>query len=83
MINVIRQKNEIEELEKLYQNGRPEDCKKIVRLLVKRHIDYTREEIAEEAGLPLVGGLTDTLSALIGKPQKKCILYPSSISIRL
>lgn len=45
--------------------GNPEDCKKIVRLLAKRHNGYTREEIAKETGLPLGGGLTDTLSALI------------------
>lgn len=40
--------------------GNPEDCKKIVRLLAKRHVGYTREEIAKETGLPLGGGLTDT-----------------------
>ena len=45
--------------------GNPEDCKKIVRLLAKRHIGYTREEIAQKTGLPLGGGLTDILSALI------------------
>ena len=45
--------------------GNPEDCKKIVRLLAKRHSGYTREEIARETGLPLGGGLSDTLLALI------------------
>ena len=45
--------------------GNPDDCKKIVRLLAKRHIGYTREEIARGTGLPLGGGLTDTLAALI------------------
>jgi hypothetical protein len=44
--------------------GNPEDCKKIVRLLAKRHNGYTREEIAKETGLPFGGGLTDTLNAL-------------------
>lgn len=42
----------------------PEDCKKIIRLLAKRHVGYTREEIAKETGLPFGGGLTDTLNAL-------------------
>ena len=42
----------------------PEDCKKIIRLLSKKHIGFTREEIAKETGLPLGGGLTDTLNAL-------------------
>ena len=42
----------------------PEDCKKIIRLLAKKHIGFTREEIAKETGLPLGGGLTDTLNAL-------------------
>lgn len=44
--------------------GNPEDCKKIVRLLATRHIGFTREEIAKATGLPLGGGLTDTLAAL-------------------
>ena len=44
--------------------GNPEDCKKIIRLLVKRHSGFTREEIANATGLPLGGGLTDTLKAL-------------------
>lgn len=42
----------------------PEDCKKVIRLLSKKHIGFTREEIAKETGLPLGGGLTDTLNAL-------------------
>ncbi len=41
-----------------------DDCKKIVRLLATRHIGFTREEISKSTGLPLGGGLTDTLSAL-------------------
>lgn len=45
--------------------GNPEDCKKIVRLLASRHNGYTREEIATQTGLPLGGGLTDTLKALV------------------
>ena len=44
--------------------GNPEDCKKIIRLLAKRHSGFTREEIANATGLPLGGGLTDTLKAL-------------------
>ena len=43
----------------------PEDCKKIIRLLAKKHIGFTREEIARGTGLPLGGGLTDTLNALV------------------
>ena len=43
----------------------PEDCKKIIRLLAKRHSGFTREEIARETGLPLGGGLSDTLAALV------------------
>ncbi len=42
-----------------------EDCKKIIRYLVKRNYGFTREEIATATGLPLGGGLSDTLSALI------------------
>ena len=44
--------------------GNPEDCKKIIRLLATRHSGFTREEIAKATGLPLGGGLTDTLNAL-------------------
>ena len=44
--------------------GNPEDCKKIVRLLATRHSGFTREEIAKATGIPLGGGLSDTLSAL-------------------
>lgn len=44
--------------------GNPEDCKKIVRLLATRHYGFTREEIAKATGLPLGGGLSDTLAAL-------------------
>lgn len=44
--------------------GNPEDCKKIVRLLATRHKGFTREEIARATGLPLGGGLSDTLAAL-------------------
>ena len=41
-----------------------ESCKKIVRFLASRHSGYTREEIAAKTGLPLGGGLSDTLKAL-------------------
>ena len=41
-----------------------EDCKKIIRLLATRNYGYTREEIATATGLPLGGGLSDTLSVL-------------------
>ncbi|MBQ8573451.1 MAG: ATP-binding protein, partial [Bacteroidales bacterium] len=40
------------------------DCKKIIRLLAKKHTGYTREEISEAVGLPLGGGLSDTLKGL-------------------
>ncbi|MGM9768233.1 MAG: ATP-binding protein [Candidatus Cryptobacteroides sp.] len=42
-----------------------EDCKRIVRHLATRNYGYMREEIASATGLPLGGGLTDTLSALV------------------
>jgi len=41
-----------------------EDCKKIIRLLATRNSGFTREEIAVSTGLPLGGGLSDTLAAL-------------------
>lgn len=41
-----------------------ESCQKIVRLLSTRHKGFTREEIASATGLPLGGGLSDTLTAL-------------------
>ena len=40
------------------------DCKKIIRQLAKRNYGFTREEIAEATGLPLGGGLSDTLASL-------------------
>ena len=45
--------------------GNPEDCKKIIRLLATRHSGFSREEIAKATGLPLGGGLSDTLAALV------------------
>lgn len=42
-----------------------EDCKKIVRHLASRHYGYTREEIAQATGLPLGGGMSNTLAALV------------------
>lgn len=42
-----------------------EDCKKIIRHLATRNYGFTREEIAKATGLPLGGGLSDTLSALV------------------
>ena len=44
--------------------GNPEDCKKIIRLLATRHNGFAREEIAKSTGVPLGGGLSDTLAAL-------------------
>lgn len=41
-----------------------EDCKKVIRLLSTRNYGFTREEIASATGLPLGGGLSDTLTAL-------------------
>lgn len=42
-----------------------EDCKKIVRHLATRHSGFRREEIAQATGLPLGGGLSNTLSSLV------------------
>ncbi|MCR5660214.1 MAG: ATP-binding protein [Bacteroidales bacterium] len=42
-----------------------EDCKKIIRHLTTRNYGYTREEIASATGLPLGGGLSDSLKALV------------------
>lgn len=42
----------------------PEDCKKIVRVLSKRHFGFTREEISRETGIFYGGGLSNMLSAL-------------------
>lgn len=41
-----------------------EDCKKIIRLLATRNYGFTREEIAAATGLPLGGGLSETLGGL-------------------
>lgn len=41
-----------------------EDCKKVIRFLVSRNYGFTREEIALATGLPLGGGLSNTLTAL-------------------
>lgn len=41
-----------------------DDCKKIIRLLATRNYGFTREEIATSTGLPLGGGLSETLSTL-------------------
>lgn len=41
-----------------------DDCRKIIRHLTKRNYGYTREEIADATGLPLGGGLSDTLKVL-------------------
>lgn len=43
----------------------PADCCKIIRLLATRHVGYTREEIAHATSMPLGGGLSDTLTALV------------------
>lgn len=40
------------------------DSKKVVRLLATRHSGFTREEISQATGLPLGGGLSNTLAAL-------------------
>ncbi|MCQ2154861.1 MAG: ATP-binding protein [Bacteroidales bacterium] len=42
-----------------------DDCKKIIRVLATRHSGFTREEISEAAKLPLGGGLSGTLKALV------------------
>lgn len=41
-----------------------DDCKKIIRFLATRNFGYTREEISTSTGLPLGGGLSETLSVL-------------------
>lgn len=41
-----------------------EDCKKIIRLLATHNVGYGREEIAARTGLPMGGGLTNTLASL-------------------
>lgn len=43
----------------------PEESKKVVRLLATRHAGFTREEISKATGIPLGGGLTNTLAALV------------------
>lgn len=43
----------------------PEESKKVVRLLATRHAGFTREEISNATGIPLGGGLTNTLAALV------------------
>ena len=43
----------------------PEDSKKIIRLLATKHAGFTREEISKQANIPLGGGLSDTLAALM------------------
>ncbi len=42
----------------------PDDCKKIIRFLATRHSGFTREEISQATGLPLGGGISNTLAAL-------------------
>lgn len=41
-----------------------DECKKIIRFLATRNYGYTREEISNNAGIPLGGGLSDTLKCL-------------------
>lgn len=41
-----------------------DDCRKIIRFLATRNFGYTREEISTSTGLPLGGGLSETLSVL-------------------
>ena len=43
----------------------PEESKKVVRLLATRHVGFTREEISKATEIPLGGGLTNTLAALM------------------
>lgn len=43
----------------------PENVKKVVKVLAKRHGGYTRQEILEKAGFAKGGGLTKILRALI------------------
>lgn len=41
-----------------------DDCKKVIRFLSTRNSGFTREEIARATGLPLGGGLSNTLASL-------------------
>ena len=45
--------------------SKPEDSKKVVRLLASRHAGFTREDISKATGIALGGGLTNTLAALV------------------
>ena len=58
-----RLKDEFDRLFKAIFNNAG-DCKKIVRFLASKHSGYTREEISVATGIPLGGGLSDTLKAL-------------------
>lgn len=56
-----------EEFDRLFASvfSRPEDMKKIVKLLSTRHSGYTMEDIATKTGLPTGGNLSNLLKALI------------------
>ncbi len=43
----------------------PEESKKVVNLLATRHTGFTREEISRLADIPIGGGLSCTLAALV------------------
>ncbi len=43
----------------------PEESKKVVNLLATRHTGFTREEISHLADIPIGGGLSCTLAALV------------------
>lgn len=45
--------------------SKPEDSKKVVRLLASRHAGFTRDEISKATGIALGGGLSNTLAALV------------------
>lgn len=56
-----------DEFDRLFASvfSRPEEIKKIVRLLSKRHSGYMLEEIAQKTGISIGGSLSNMLKALI------------------
>ena len=56
-----------DEFDRLFASvfSRPEEIKKIVKLLSRRHSGYMLEEIAQKTGLSIGGSLSNMLKALI------------------
>ncbi len=53
----------------------PEESKKVVNLLATRHTGFTREEISRLADIPIGGGLSCTLAALVESDFKYPIYH--------